>query len=110
VRGGKTFVRRERMPLVPKDQVSKYYTFSDEDIINLIALRAKEAMNSKISSTRSALEKAGYVKNGVQVAEPQKQQVQQPRKIQTPTPSRGVSVPATAQPEQSNSILKLLDL
>lgn len=109
VRGGKTFVRRERMPLVPKDQVSKYYTFSDEDIINLIALRAKEAINNKISSTRSALEKAGYTKNGVQVAQPQ-QQVQQPRKIQTPTPSKGVSAPATPQPEQSNSILKLLDL
>lgn len=110
VRGGKTFVRRERMPLVPKEEAGKYYTFSDEDIVNLIALRAKEGMNSKIGSTRSALEKAGYVKSGVQVAPQPQQQVQQPRKIQTPTPSKGVSAPATPQPGQGNSILKLLDL
>ena len=110
VKGGKTFVRRERMPLVPKDQVDKYYTFSDDDIVNLIALRAKESMGGQIKNTRSALEKAGYVRNGVQVAPQQSPQVQQPRKIQTPTPSKGVSAPVTAQPEQGNSILKLLDL
>ena len=110
VKGGKTFVRRERMPLVPQDQLGKYYTFSDDDIVNLIALRAKEAMGGQIKNTRSALEKAGYVKNGVQVAPQPQQQVQQPRKIQTPTPSKGVSAPATPQPEQGNSILKLLDL
>ena len=110
VKGGKTFVRRERMPLVPKDQLDKYYTFSDDDIVNLIALRAKESMGGQIKNTRSALEKAGYVRNGVQVAPQQSSQVQQPRKIQTPTPSKGVSAPVTSQPEQSNSILKLLDL
>jgi hypothetical protein len=110
VKGGKTFVRRERMPLVPQDQTDKYYTFSDDDIINLIALRAKETMGGQIKNTRAALEKAGYVKSGVQVAPQAQQQVQQPRKIQTPTPSKGVSVPVTPQPEQSNSILKLLDL
>ena len=110
VKGGKTFVRRERMPLVPQDQLDKYYTFSDNDIVNLIALRTKESMNGQINNTRQALEKAGYTRNGVQPTPQQSPQVEQPRKIQTPTPSKGVTAPVAQQPEQSNSILKLLDL
>jgi hypothetical protein len=109
VKGGKTFVRRERMPLVPKAEIGKYYTFSDEDIVNLIALRAKESMSGKITGTRKALEKAGWSR-GAQVASQQASpKVEQARKIQTPAPSRGVSAPVT-QPKESNPILKLLDL
>ena len=107
VKGGKTFVRRERMPLVPKNQIDKYYTFSDDDVINLIALRAKEAMSQKISNMKSALAKSGYVKSD----QPQKQEEVQHLHQEKYRHQLNQRVYLFQLREQdANSILKLLDL
>ena len=116
VKGGKTFVRRERMPLVPKDQKDKYYTFTDSDIIRLIKLRAGQNMESQINQIQELIAKAGYVRNQqVQEQPVQEQPVQQQQsppspRIQAPTQRAGVSAPTAPATKEGNPILKLLDL
>jgi hypothetical protein len=111
-RNGKTFVRMERFRNVPAAQKEKYYTFTEEDVVNLLSLRAKEQIDKKIKQSHDNLRKAGYVRQGEQpVQEPVQPIPSAPPSVPTPAPRAGTSVPAgQSQSDQKNTILSLLDL
>lgn len=115
-RGGKTFVRMERFRNVPAAQKEKYYTFTEEDVVNLLSLRAKEQIDKKIKQSHDNLRKAGYVRQEDQQPAQEPVQPAQPVKstppsVPTPAPRAGTSVPAgQSQSDQKNTILALLDL
>ena len=112
VKKGKTFIRRERMPQVPEAEKSKYYTFTNADIIQLIKMRAGQSMDQQIGSIHKMLERSGYVREGqknAQVATPQQVAHQSPR-VQAPSQRAGVAPPATSESKPKNTVLGLLDL
>ena len=43
---GKTFMRRERFYATPENQRTQYYTWTDDDLLNLLVMRAKQRLRS----------------------------------------------------------------
>ncbi len=111
-KNGKVFVRRERMPQVPPADKDKYYTFSDDDIVNLITKRAEEGIRSNIDQMHKAIQMGGWTKNGQPAPQPQAQAPapKPPSMPQALTPSKGVSAPASGEAKTENPILNLLGL
>ncbi len=59
-RGGKTFVPRAKYNVMPPDERAKHFTFTDEDVLNIIAINAKSAAEYRANTERTKLEKMGY--------------------------------------------------
>lgn len=82
-RGSKSFVPRSKFNALPAGERDKHFTFTDEDVLQLIAANAKAAAEFKVKSEKEKLEKAGY-----------RRQPSTP--VVTPTP-----VPVQLEPERS---------
>ena len=91
---GKTFMRRERYYSLPEDKRTEYFTWTDDDLLGIMTVRAKQQLDAMLEHQRKMLEQAGYVR-GAQPQQPQQvAPVQQaPRVAPTPreggTPSKG---------------------
>lgn len=109
---GKVFMRRERYHQLSSDKRSEYYTWSDEDLLGLLAARAHERINNDLENHRKSLEQAGYVRQGqpVQVQQQQAQPVVNqvpPRATSAPRPG---GVPAQKSKSKGNAMLNVLGL
>jgi len=107
---GKVFIRRERYPEVSEAEREKYYTFTDDEVIQLLALRVNQNISGKLNHLNEQLSSAGYSRNGA--AAPQTPVVQEPARTPQPvqpSPRPGPSAPTQPTPEK-NSILSLLDM
>lgn len=109
-RNGKIFVRRERFPNVPAADRDKYYTFSDDDMVALLARRAGESMRNQIKNSLSHLEKSGFTRATQREVKAQSPVAQKPRKIPSPSPRPGPSVDSNATDPEQNKVLSLLGL
>jgi hypothetical protein len=113
---GKVFMRRERFHQLPENKRTEYYTWSDEDLLMILALRAKETLDTNLKSHYEALENAGYARgNGQAVAAQQPQQPQQPAPRQEPpraqsAPRQGGGVAGQPVNPPSNALLQSLGL
>ena len=107
---GKTFIRRERYPNVPNSDRDKYYTFSDSDIINLLAQRAGTSMRQQIDKNLSELEASGFTRSVARKAKSQVPVNKQPAKSPSPSPRPGPSVESSAPNPEENKVLSLLGL
>ena len=81
---GKTFMRRERFFRLPENQRSKYFTWSDEDLIKILTIRAKQRIQQSLHQQRQLLEASGYTRAQAQQAVEQGQQQTQPAQQQAP--------------------------
>jgi hypothetical protein len=116
-RNGKTFVRRERFPSVPEGEQEQYYTFTDADVLRLLATRTKEHVDNQLTNLRSQFDQAGYKRDGIptetaraQIPQPVTAQQGMNRPIQ-PKQSAGTAMPSAADgtPEKS-TLFSLLGL
>lgn len=107
---GKLFMRRERFFALPEDKRSEYYTWSDDDLLKILALRSKERVSSQLEHQRKILEESGYVRATAQPA-PQ-QQVAPKAKPEAPkvptTPRQGGVIKKASSPKQDNALLNVL--
>jgi hypothetical protein len=113
---GKLFMRRERYYSLPEDKRSEYYTWSDNDIMKILAIRYQGIVNNALTNQKKQMEAAGYTK--AQVAQQTEQQ--QPKAVAQPrpkppsvsaTPRQGNTVDAKpANPKQQNALLGALGL
>jgi hypothetical protein len=113
---GKLFMRRERYYSLPENKRSEYYTWSDNDIMKILAIRYQNIVNNALTNQKQQMEAAGYTK--AQVA--QQPTEQQPRAVAQPkprppsvsaTPRQGNTVDAKpANPKQQNALLGALGL
>lgn len=87
-KGGKTFMRRERYYATPEAQRTQYYTWSDDDLLNLLVMRAKQRLDGTLEYQQKMLENAGYVRQGAKpkAVKPQAVQPQQSAPQVSPTP------------------------
>lgn len=110
---GRVFMRRERYFQLPDNKRSEYYTWSDNDLLKLLALRYGDKVNVEIKHHRDQMEKAGYTR--VQET-PQPQQQQQPTRQQAkppvvnPSPRQGSSVETKQQQPKQNALMTALGL
>jgi hypothetical protein len=94
---GKIFMRRERYYAMPEDKRSEYYTWSDNDIMKILAIRYQNIVNNALDQQKKQMEAAGYTK--AQVSQQPVQQ--QPKVVAQPKP-KPPSVSAT--PRQGNTV------
>lgn len=112
---GRLFMRRERYYQLPEDKRSQYYTWSDNDLLKILALRYSDLVKNALHQQRSQLEKAGYTRSEAQPA-----QQQEPVQAQAPapkppvvatTPRQGTTVdPKPQQKNPNNALLGALGL
>lgn len=109
---GKLFMRRERYHQLPTDKRAEYYTWTDDDLLGLLAGRAHQRVTSDLANHRTGLEQAGYVRQGRPI--PQQQQVAQPVVNQSPpratSAPRPGGVPTQKASPKSNAMLNILGL
>ncbi len=109
---GKMFMRRERYYALPENQRSQYYTWSDDDILKILALRVQEEVHGSLAQQQAILQKSGYVR----------QEQPAPAPAPAPTPAPAPSPPsvnttprqgAITEPKakgQSNAMLNVLGI
>ena len=109
VHEGKTFMRRERFYATPEAQRTQYYTWTDDDLLNLLVMRAKERMQATLDYQSKMLENAGYVKQGAKpkAVKPKPAPVQASAPQVSPTPRS--NQPAQEQ-TKSNTPLSILGM
>lgn len=112
---GRMFMRRERYFQIPEDKRSAYYTWSDDDLLKILALRSKERVAAELAQQREILEKSGYVKASNSVPQnPAPQQVAQAPAPQapkiSPAPRAGGTVGKQSTTPPDNAMLKALGL
>lgn len=96
---GKVFMRRERYFALPKEKRSQYYTWTDDNLLQIFALRMQEQVNGALHQHRQVLEKSGYVKAQPQAEGQPQQPVQQAPAPQAPAPKpKPPTVSATPRP------------
>lgn len=59
---GKVFMRRERYFAMPENQRSQYYTWTDDNLLQIFAYRMQEQVSGALQQHRQVLERSGYVK------------------------------------------------
>ncbi len=59
-RGSKTFVTRAAYYSMPEAKKAEHFTFSDQEVLELLAINAKLAANQIVKTERERLEKYGY--------------------------------------------------
>jgi|11_taG_2_1085331.scaffolds.fasta_scaffold01964_2 hypothetical protein len=107
---GKTFIRRERMEKVPEHERQNYYTFSDDDLMNILAKRCEVAIGTQIKQTLDNLEQQGFKRDLSALGQkPKEQAVQQPKAI-SPSPRPGPAVQSSSSEPKDNKILSLLGI
>jgi hypothetical protein len=109
---GKIFMRRERYYALPQDKRSEYYTWSDNDIMKILAIRYRGLVNDALAQQKTKLENAGYQKTGAPAPAPRPIEGSRPRPPSVPsTPRQGNTVDAKpANPKQQNALLSSLGL
>lgn len=105
---GKLFMRRERYYQMPENKRSEYYTWSDNDLLKILALRYSDLIQNALNQQRSQLEKAGYTRATAQPSQQAPTQTQapapKPPSVAT-TPRQGTTVDAKPRPKNPNSAL-----
>jgi hypothetical protein len=106
---GKMFMRRERYYQMPEDKRSQYYTWSDNDLLKILAIRYQDLVNNALTHQRTQLEKAGYTKSDAQPVQQQapvqtKEPAPKPPSVAT-TPRQGTTVDPKPQPKSTNNAL-----
>ena len=109
-KNGKVFVRRERFPHIPANERQNYYTFSDNDLMKILAKRAGDSMKAQIDKSLKDLEASGFVRNGQPAPKAQQPVVQQPTQRMNPSPRPGPSVDSKQSDPNENKVLSLLGL
>jgi hypothetical protein len=110
---GKIFMRRERYYALPQDKRSEYYTWSDNDIMKILAIRYQGLVSNALEQQRARLESAGYQKAGAPATPAPKPVAEsKPRPPSVPsTPRQGNTVDAKpANSKQQNALLSSLGL
>ena len=97
---GKVFMRRERFAELPEDKKAEYFTWSDDDLLSIMAVRAQQQLEHLLTSQRETLAKAGYVKQQPPQQAQAPQPPQQPKAPQVaPTPRQGGGEQSAVRPE-----------
>ncbi|MBL19358.1 MAG: hypothetical protein CMC82_05980 [Flavobacteriaceae bacterium] len=108
---GRVFMRRERYFSLPENQRSQYYTWSDDDLLKILALRTQEQVHQAIAKQREVLEKSGYVRQeaSAQVKKPKKpaKVAQKPLVVDT-KPRQGDNLNRTTKKKANNAMLNVL--
>jgi len=112
---GKLYMRRERYYQLPESKRSEYYTWSDNDVLKLLAIRYSDKVKSELDSHRKMLEKAGYVRQSANPEPKEPQQKIAPKQVTKPpvvnaTPRQGSSVESKQAPKQTNALMSALGL
>ena len=110
---GKVFMRRERFYALPEDQRSQYYTWSDDDVLKILALRVQEEVNGSLAQQKAILEKSGYVRQNTEApAAPAPAPAPAPVAPPSvnPSPRQGGAVTPSKAKEQSNAMLDVLGI
>lgn len=107
-RNGKVFVRRERFNRVPESEKNNYYTFSDEELMDMLAKRAGKSMQDQIQSTLQELQNSGFVRAGQQQAQKPSEPKTSPKPL-TPSRRPGPSMDQQGS-DNENKILSLLGI
>jgi len=105
-RDGKIFMRRERYFQLPEDKRSEYYTWSDDDLIQVIAIRSQEAITSSLQRQQEMLK--AYM-GQAQQAQPAPQPVQRQQAPDMPSSARP-SPDQPAPPEKKNALFTTLGI
>lgn len=108
---GKMFMRRERFFSLPENRRAEYYTWSDDDLLKILALRTQEQVKSALSQQRDILKNSGYIKQETTQAstqEPQVQQVAEKPPVVNTTPRPGNNLNAKTAPSKNNALLNVL--
>jgi hypothetical protein len=112
---GKIFMRRERYYAMPEDKRSEYYTWTDNDIMKILAIRYQNIVANALDQQKKQMQAAGYTKSQAQApVQQQPRAVAQPRPKPpsvSATPRQGTTVDAkpSANPKQ-NALLGALGL
>ena len=106
-REGKVFMRRERYFQLPENKRAEYYTWSDDDLVGIIAHRSKEAITQALERQQQML--AAYLN------QPPQQQAQAPQPAPKPKAPSIASAPRPAPTEQpvgqpTNPLLQALGM
>lgn len=92
-RGNKTFIpRAEYNNLNPTDR-AKHFTFSDEDVLQIVAVNAKAAAEFKIKEEQGRMEKFGYRRSAAPAVVPPKMVVPPVEPELSPRAGSGVVQP-----------------
>lgn len=67
-RGNQSFVSRATYNTMPADQRGKHFTFTDDDVLRILAVNAKMNAEQTIAKERKRLEDAGYTRATRQAA------------------------------------------
>lgn len=67
-RGNQTFVSRATYNTMASAERSKHFTFTDEDVLGILAVNAKQAAEHEVATERKRLEAAGYIRQDKKVA------------------------------------------
>lgn len=97
---GRPFIRRERYMRLPEAERNKYWTWSDEQCVNIMYARAKGQMEEQLQQHNQALQ-AYLNRNGSSKPSPRKAQShpQQTPRAPKPTPRAGGTSPSTSNNE-----------
>jgi hypothetical protein len=107
---GKMFMRRERYFALPEDQRSQYYTWSDDDVLKILALRVQEEVHGDLHHQKEILAKSGYVRQDAPLAAPAPAPAPAPQKppaINT-TPRQGGTLTGSKPKSSDNAMLNVL--
>ena len=69
-RGNQSFVSRATYNTMPVEQRGKHFTFTDDDVLRILAVNAKMNAEQTIARERKRLEDAGYTRQATRVATP----------------------------------------
>jgi len=99
-RDGKLFMRRERYYALPEGKRSQYYTWTDDNLLQIFTLRMQDQIQGALAQHRQVLEKSGYVK-----AQPQAVEQSQPQAPVQPAPAPSPKPPTiSATPRPGNAL------
>lgn len=95
-----TFLPRGKMVELYRtnpDEASKHWTFSDGDILHMLAINTKMWAEKTVKARLEKLEKAGFVRKPAKTAEPV---------VESPKPTTSPKAPTTTAPGQGKGVVK----
>lgn len=109
---GKMFMRRERYFALPEDQRSQYYTWSDDDVLKILALRVQEEVHGDLHQQKEILAKSGYVRQDAPPANSAPAPAPAPAPQKPPavntTPRQGGTLTSSKPKSGDNAMLNVL--
>ena len=90
-------MRRERYYATPEKQRTQYYTWTDDDLLNLLVMRAKQRLEGTLEYQKKMLENAGYVKQGAKPKAPKPKAVRPQQSAPQVSPTPRTNQPAQEQ-------------